>query len=186
MRTPLRLAAVVLLLLALGCSSLRVNVDYDPNEDFSAYRTFTWFPREQRAQGDYRADSPLVDARIRKAVERELAARGYRKVEDRNPDFFVAFFLSVEDKIDVYTVNRGYYDYWGYGVMLPETRVSQYEEGTLVIDIADARKKQLTWRGIGQGRLRRNPTPEQVTQDVDAAVKEILARFPRGAESKGS
>ncbi|MGI9592244.1 MAG: DUF4136 domain-containing protein [Myxococcota bacterium] len=95
-----------------------MNVDYDPNEDFSAYRTFTWFPREQRSQGDYRADSPLVDARIRKAVERELAARGYREVEDRNPDFYVAFYLSVED--------------------------------------------------------------------VDTAVKEILARFPPGAESKGS
>lgn len=178
MQPGVRLVPIVLLLLVLACSSLRVNVDYDPNEDFSAYRTFTWFPREQRQQGDYRADNPLLDARIRSAVERELAARGHRKVEDRNPDFYVAFFLSVEDKLDVYTVNRGYYDYWGYGVGIPETRVSQYEEGTLVLDIVDARDKELTWRGVGKGRLRRNPTPEQITEDVDAAVKEILARFP--------
>ena len=185
MSALLRSAHVLVLLLALACSSLRVNVDFDPNEDFSAYRTFTWFPREQRVQGDYRVDNPLLDARIRSAVERELAARGYRKVTDRNPDFYVAFYLSVEDKMDVYTVNRGYYDYWGYGVMIPETRVRQYEEGTLVIDIADAREKQLTWRGIGKGRLRRNPTPEQTTKDVDAAVAEILARFPPEPGSRG-
>ena len=73
---------------------------------------------------------PLVDKRIRDAVDRELVAKGYRRVQDRSPDFYVAFYLSVEDKMDVYTVNRGYYDYWGYGVSIPETRVRQYEEGT--------------------------------------------------------
>ena len=64
----------------------------------------------QWAQGDYRVENPLVDERIRDAVERELAAKGYRRVQDRSPDFYVAFYVSVEDKLDVYTVNRGYYD----------------------------------------------------------------------------
>ena len=178
MHRAIRLVPLLVLGFALACSSLRVNVDFDPEEDFGAYRTYTWFPREQRQQGDYRVDNPLIDARIRDAVDRELAAKGYRKLQDRNPDFYVAFYLSVEDKMDVYTVNRGYYDYWGYGVSIPETRVRQYEEGTLVIDIADAREKELTWRGVGKGRLSRNPSPEQITAEVDSAVKQILARFP--------
>ena len=61
---------------------------------------------------------------------------------------------------------------------IPETRVRQYEEGTLVIDVADAREKELTWRGVGKGRLSRNPTPEQITADVDTAVEQIPSRFP--------
>ena len=181
MRFVSRLLPVVALVLVLGCSSLRVSVDYDPTEDFSTYRTYTWFPREQRETGDYRVDNPLLDARIRSAVDQVLAGKGYRKVQDRSPDFFVLYYLSVEDKLDIYTVNRGYYDYWGYGVSLPETRVRQYEEGTLVIDVANAKVKELTWRGVGKSRLRRNPTPKQTTQEVEQAVSEILKSFPPGS-----
>lgn len=165
-------------LLLVACASVRVNVDFDPNEDFSAYRTFTWLPAPTRPSGDYRIDNPLLDKRIREAVERGLAEKGYRKVVDRYPDFYVAYRLSIEQKIDVYTVNRGYVDYWGYYASWPETRVSQYDEGTLVLDVADAHEKQLTWRGVAIGRVRRNPTPEQTTRDVDEAVAEILERFP--------
>jgi len=171
------LAALLLCLLG-ACSSVRVSVDYDPTEDFSAYRTFTWFPRPQQPTGDYRIDNPLLDARIRAAVERELAAKGYRKVEDRVPDFYVAYHLSFQDKLDVYTVDRGYMTYWGYRVSMPETQVHQYEEGTLVLDIANVREKELVWRGVGSGRVRQDPTPEQTTEAVNRAVAEILARFP--------
>jgi hypothetical protein len=175
-----RLAAPALLalLLAPACASVRVSVDYAEQEDFSTYRTFTWLPRPQERTGDYRIDNPLLDERIRSAVERNLAAKGYQQVVDRAPDFYVAYHLRIEEKIDVYTVNRGYVDYWGYYVAVPETRVRQYDEGSLVIDIADARKKQLTWRGVAVGRVREDPTPEQTTKRVDEAVSEILERFP--------
>ena len=162
---------------SLACATVRVTVDYDPNEDFSSYRTFAWFPIV-RPSSDPEVASPLVDARIRAAVARELEAKGYRQVIDRTPDFYVTWHVSVEDKLDVYTVDRGYVGSWGYVVSIPETRVRQYEEGTLLIDVADAREKQLVWRGVGKGRLRRQPTPEQLTADVDGAVAEILERFP--------
>ena len=100
MHRAIRFAPLLVLALTLACSSLRVNVDYDPEEDFSTYRTYTWFPAEQRQQGDYRVDNPLLDGRIRDAVDRE-------------------------------------------------------------------------------------PTPEQTTEDVDGAVKEILARFPPEKKSDG-
>lgn len=60
----------------------------------------------------------------------------------------------------------------------------QYDEGTLIIDVSDARKKELVWRGVGSGRLRKETTPEQMTQDIDLAVAEILAQFPPGADAK--
>jgi hypothetical protein len=178
MRT-LRRAGVALALLALAaCAGVRVNVDYDPGEDFSTYSTFTWLPAAQGSGADYRTESPLIDARIRAAIERTLTAKGYRKVVDGSPDFYVAHYLSIEKKIDVYTVNRGYVDYWGYGISWPETRARKYEEGTLVVDIADAREAELVWRGAAIGRVRRRPTPEKTTQDVNEAVEQILARFP--------
>ena len=115
---------------------------------------------------------------MRAAVERELSAKSYRVVLDGTPDFYVFYHLSLERKLDVYTVNRGYVDEWGYGMAWPETRTRQYEEGTLIIDIADAKDKEVTWRGVGVGRVRRNPTPEQTTSDINAAVADILKQFP--------
>lgn len=181
-RPLLRLLVGLGLVAWLACASVRVSVDYAPDADFSTYRTFTWLPRPREASGDYRIDNPLLDARIRSAVERSLAARGYQQVLDRAPDFYVAYHLSIESKLDIYTVDRGYPTYWGYYVSMPETRVRQYDEGTLVIDIADARKKELTWRGVAIGRVRENPTPEQTTKAVDEAVSAILERFPPEAK----
>jgi hypothetical protein len=178
MRRGLRIAVILLVVAWTACASVRVSVDYDPNEDFSTYRTFTWFPRPRPATGDYRVDNPLLDQRVRAAVEQTLTARGYRKLEDRAPDFYVNYHLQIDEKIDVRTVNRGYVDRWGYYVGWPETQVTQYDEGSLVIDIADARDKQLAWRGIGVGRVRSRPTPEETTRDVQEVVAQILAKFP--------
>ena len=46
--------------------------------------------------------------------------------------------------------------------------------------VADAGQNQLTWRGVGIGRVRQSPTPEQTTREVDEAVAEILKDFPPG------
>ncbi|MEE9606914.1 MAG: DUF4136 domain-containing protein [Myxococcota bacterium] len=180
-----RLAILLSLAFGAACASLGVEVDYDPEEDFSAYSTFAWLPGRAPQTGDYRVDNPLIDARIRKAVEDNLTAKGFVKRTDRRPDFYVKYFLAIEKKLDVYTVNRGYVDHWGYRISVPETRVREYEEGTLVIDIADAREKELVWRGVGKGRLREQPTPEQTTRSVDDAVAAILKDFPPGGASRG-
>ena len=58
------------------------------------------------------------------------------------------------------------------------TEVSEYEQGTLVIDIVDAARNTLVWRGAGEARLRSDPTPDQISQRVREAVAEILGRFP--------
>jgi len=183
MRIAHRLCHVLLVAVMLvACSSIRVTVDYDPNEDFSTYRTFAWLPEGPQPTGDYRVDNDLIDSRIRAAVRRSLRSKGFTQVLEGVPDFYVVYHLSIESKLDVYSVNRGYIDYYGWGWSVPETRVREYEEGTLVIDIADPRDKELVWRGVGQGRVRQQSTPEKTTAEVNAAVAEILAAFPPGGE----
>jgi hypothetical protein len=59
-----------------------------------------------------------------------------------------------------------------------ETRVEQYEEGTLVIDFVDSPARRLVWRGAGTRRLSRDPQPDRLTQRVNEAVDDILAQFP--------
>ncbi len=173
--------SLLLVALLCGCATVRVNQDFDASADFAAYRTYAWFPGPQAETGHYLLDNPLIHARIRAAVDRELAAKGYRKVADGSPDLFVGTHVSFDRKLDVYTVNN----YYGYGryrrwgsVGWSETRVQEYEEGTLIVDIAAAQARKLVWRGWGTRRLRRDPTPEKTTETIDRAVAEILAGFP--------
>lgn len=178
MPRPVRTRALLLAFVLLAsCSGVQVSTDFDRDVDFAAYRTYAWWPAADQpdaSKADPRYQSPLADARVRRAVEAVLEGKGYRKL-DAAPDFFVNYHLSIESKLDVYTVNR-YYGGWGIGI--PETRTVQYDEGTLVIDVGDRRQKELVWRGIGRGRVRDNPSAEQLTRDVDRAVGEILGRFP--------
>ena len=102
-------------------------------------------------------DSPLMDRRIRSAIETTLKSKGYPPAESARPDFFVTYQLVVKSRIEVNTVGPAFgwveeatpYPYWG-GIDYT-TYVDQYEVGTLIIDFTDAQTHQLFRRGIGVG-----------------------------------
>lgn len=160
----------------LGCASVQTQGDYDTNYDFGSLRTWDWMPEPGTSQGTTGRPNPMVERRIEEAIERELAGKGYQRVQDGNPDFRVAFFASAQDKLDVSTT----YDYYGYRwrtVAVPRTDVREYTEGTLIVDIVDGSLNDLVWRGTGTGTLR-NASPEESTQRINDAVRDVLEDFP--------
>jgi hypothetical protein len=168
-----------------ACSTVQTRQDFDQTQDFTRLRTYTWYPKAPAPTGNLQVDNPLLYERIVAAVDRTLAAKGYQKVVDQVPDFYVNYHLSVQSKLDVRTIDYG--GPYGYGVWGPvgyggvgwtETYTIPYEEGTLAIDVIDVEKRKLVWRGFGVGRLKEDPKPEQVTERVNSAVEEILAQFP--------
>ena len=75
---------------------------------------------------------------------------------------------------------RPYYgSYYGYPGAGYAGRVSEYLEGTLVLDITDVRTKEVIFRGWATKSLDSNPSPKQVRKYVTEAVDEILEDFPR-------
>ena len=183
-RRPLRASLLVALLVA-GCAPISVNVEYDTQVDFSGYRSWSWLP-EPEATGDPRADSPLLHQRIRRAIEAQLESQGYAVAAD--PQIRVGYHLSIEENLNVRTVNSPYGYRYSDGRSTeirrePRTYVTTYERGALVIDIIDTHRDALVWRGVGERRLRREPTTEQMTKSVRQAVAEILASFPPGERS---
>jgi hypothetical protein len=176
-----RLAAVAGALLA--CAGVDVSQDYDTAADFSGLRSFDWFPGGRPASGDPEVDSPFLDRRIQDALVRELGSRGFIKVEDRTPDFFVNYHVSVRQKLSSSGMSVGYgvgsWGSWGgVGVGVGTPSVRSYDEGTLVIDVIDAESKQLLWRGTGSQAVKSSPKPHETTAAVDRAVAAILAQFP--------
>jgi hypothetical protein len=166
-----------------GCAGIRVSQDYEPGTDFAAYKTFDWKSADQPQTGDIRIDNPLLNGRIRKAVELALVSKGFRKTNRASADFSVAYSLAVQAKIDSSPVGIGTGfgiggggSYGGIGVGTPV--VDSYEEGLLVINIYDAQTGHLIWRGSGTRRLDWQSGPAKNTEDINTLVDKILAQYP--------
>jgi hypothetical protein len=166
---------------SFACSGIRVQTDYDPKTDFSNMRSYAWFDERSGVEGDRQDVTSLLDRRVRSAVDAELQRKGIALVDKSAAKSLVSYHLGVETKLDVNTINSGY-GYRGYGRYggISTTTVSEYQEGTLLIDVIDPSSKQLVWRGSGQARIRQSSTPEDRKARIDEAVKEILEKFPPG------
>lgn len=183
MRHVSYIAGAVLALAAIGCSSMRIQSDFDPEAapNFGAYRTYAWLPHPQG--GDVRINNELVARRISGAVDRELAVKGYQKQDSGSPSFKIGYHAAVEGRLDVDRVNS-YYGYgwgrWGRpgGVVVSTDYVREYNEGTLILDIVDGESGELVWRGSAEAEIDMMADPQQRQEKINTAVQRILERFP--------
>ena len=182
MKNLLALAASGLVLAA--CSSgptIRANTA--PGANLQSYKTYTF----ARPLGTDRngVETPL-SGYFKEATRREMDARGYQFVESGDADLLVNFGANARDKTDVRstpapTYGYGYYGYraGAYGAWYggSEVETVHYKVGTANIDVVDARKKQLVWEGLAEGKL-----SDKVMADPRAAVNlvvtEIFKQFP--------
>lgn len=166
--------------LAVGCSSVTVDSDFDHDVDFSKYKTFAWYDHSG-AEHQPQRPNQIVDARIHRAMAEELIKKGFTQTAPDTADFLVTYYTSTESKIDVYHSGYGYgYGYWGgwwgpYG--MPTTQVTQYDVGTLIVDIIDGSTNDLVWRGMIQKALAGNEGSEE---KVKGYVAQVLKSFPPG------
>jgi len=170
----LKILPVLFLFILGSCSSIRVNSDYDKSVDFSQYKTYAFHKR-----GIERVEiSELDKKRILHAIDVELGKKGMTKSE--NPDLLVNIFTKERERIDVDQYYAGWGYGWGYGwnpyLWGGRTYVSTYVEGTLYIDLIDAKKKELVWEGEGVGYLTENR--EKKESQINEFVAKILAQFP--------
>lgn len=179
---------IILLVLSFGylwgCSGIRVGQDYDLLGDFSSLKTYAWQTERQPQTGDIRVDTTLIDARMRSAVDRSLAKKGYRKVEGKLPDFHVAYTYQISRRIESDSVGFGFGfggggsgRYGGIGVDTGSS-VREYDEGLWVIDLFDAASGKLIWRGTGTARVESHPKPADAEKQVNAVVEKIFSQFP--------
>lgn len=180
MRTVRLIWALAVLALAVGCSSVSVKHDYDPGASFAAYKTYSWLPVPTNGASNVKAAlerNTLLDKRIRESVNQQLAAKDYA-AEDGNPDFMVVYHVGAQDRIDVTNWGYGYRGWYGAG----RVDVQQYVEGTLILDVIDAKTKQLVWRGSVTGAVDPDATPEKRAQRMNEAIAKMLADFPPPAK----
>ena len=177
MQKRLVLAAITLLVAPAVIVAQKTSYDYEKTANFAAFKTYA------HKQGTPVGQS-LIDDRIVAAIETQLAAKGLTKAAD--PDIFVVYHMAFDKEKDISTYSSGHGGYgaygWGWGGGwaggTTTTQVRDILIGTLVIDVADARKGQLVWRGMGVKEVNTQNNPEKRDKSINNAVQKIFKNYP--------
>jgi hypothetical protein len=167
-------AAGVLALAPALALAQKVSYDFDKSATFGTYKTY-------QLKDGTKVGNPLIDDRIVAAIEAELATKGLTKT-DANPDLTVVYHVAFDKKQDItaYSTGGGPYGWrWGGGMGgTTDVRVNEILVGTLVIDMADAKKGELVWRGMGTKQVDPQAKPEKRDKNIKEAVTKILKNYP--------
>ena len=179
---PAIAVALLIATLMTGCATgSTIRSDYDHSADFSQYQTYNFYVDAGPESTNYQS---LFSQHMVRAITKEMDIRGYKISDDA--DLLVNFNAVLRDKTKVttrsvpvsyrgyYGYRRGYYDPWsGYSHShATETHVSEYTEGTLNIDLVDAKNKKMVWEAVAVGRVR-----EKTLRNIEQAVMETVPRF---------
>src|SRR5262245_18270986 len=175
-----RLGIAMACLLAIPTLLLaqKVSYDYEKTANFAGFKTYAHKDGTKVGQS-------LIDDRIAAAIDAELAAKGLKKTES-NPDVFVVYHVAFDKQKDISTFSSGGAGYgpygWGWGGGwaggTTSTQVRDILIGTLVIDVADAKKGQMVWRGMGVKEVNTQANPEKRDKSINNAVKKIFKNYP--------
>src|SRR5882724_2256851 len=165
----------VALLFATASFAQQVKTDYDRSADFGQYKTYSW----EKVQ----TQDPLMVDRIKEAVNRALAAKGWTQV-DSGGDVCV---MAIEITQNQQTLNTFYDGFgggrrWGgFGGFGDATTTTEtYKVGSLVVDVFDAKTKNLVWRGSSSDTLSNNA--DKNTKNLDKGAQKMFAHFPPEAK----
>jgi hypothetical protein len=166
-------------LAAGGCSSMQVWSEHDPRASFDDRGTYAWKIPEGADAADEGTVDPILDARVRSAVDAELVKRGFVEV-DAEPDMLVAYQIGVQDRQVVTAVyDEPAYSY-GYTTRTRTRRstVYEYEEGTLSLDFVDPASGRPIWRGSARAEIDPSGSQQQRDERIAEAVRRMLDLFP--------
>lgn len=172
----LKFLPLLAVLFLASCSSVQVNTDYDSSVNFNEFKTYAFM----KDGVDKINISDLDKKRILKAIDEQLAAKGYTKSD--NPDLLINLFTDAKQVVNVNT-----YGGWGYGMYRPwgwnpwmmgpgYQSVSTSTQGILFIDVLKASNKELIWQGKGTGYLTNKQSKKE--ERINEFVAKVLETFP--------
>jgi hypothetical protein len=183
----------VLIPVLAACASVDVRTAKSPDANLGALQTFNVMqapdpgPPTANSANDPVLVNPVTSRALRTDVFKGFESRGYA-VSD-TPDFLVAYYASAKKKLDVTDWDYGYpfYSRWwspmgpGWGPEWgPAGIVTQYTEGTVIIDVLNPQSKELLWRGQGVAQV--SDDEPRYEQDLWKTVTAILDKFPRAQQ----
>ena len=121
-------------------------MDYDTNFDFSPYQRYDWRTHPEMEKDPALAQKAIAGDIVMSEGNTILMGRGFQP-DDVAPNFYITYFVKGQ-RFDQPTV---FVSSWNYGPgaawsTYSESVYKKFVEGTLVIDIVDAKENRLVWR----------------------------------------
>ncbi len=173
-----KLLGLALILILSGCAGTRVVTDFTPGTDYLRYRSFAWVePEHPEHETRPIWDSDLLTQRVAENVRLVMKTKGFQEAPAEEADMLVSYRVSSRQKISSSNFGVGYFanPFW----VQQGTDVYSYEEGTLAIDIFDAKNHNLLWRGWTSTTVDNKALPPKTINEM---VTKILAQFPPHAQ----
>lgn len=174
-----RFAIVLVLSVLCGTAQAqKIKVEFDKSVDFSAFKTFAWDPSPQPTA------RPMLLAAIKAAVNEELTKSGLKEVAS-GPDMYVQIYGGTESDSAISYSDLLYgpagitpfdQSFLMWGAIPGAVTTVIVHEGELVVDLLDAHRKKLVWRGIAKEKL--STQRSKALNQVNTAVEKLFAQYP--------
>ncbi len=163
----MRFACSLLLALPVIVEAQKISIEFDEAATFSDFKTF--MIRNGQIHSKHPSlNNELTHKKIEGEIRKYLLAKGLTEVTVQ-PDLNVFFNLGSARRREVDAYPAGWR---GYGTV----RVAHiYTEGTLVLDLRDARKHALVWRAIA---VEDKDDPIKIQEHLDDMVRKSIEKYP--------
>lgn len=174
---------------AVGCSTITVSQRHDESENFTRFRSYAWM-EEAKVSGTLPFDEPAARRTIKREVEKELHYKGFRIAPVDEADFLIGYQvaldrqLSANDVATNYEFNQIETDPNLIGTVQtdssarPQTYIRTYDQGALILNIADAKTKELVWWSSAQAEVNATDSAAVRQKRITKAVGKLLENFP--------
>jgi hypothetical protein len=167
MKIKIALCALAVCLVPTITMGQQVSVNYIHNQSFAQYHTYAWGSNNAN-----QVQNSILAQVAQQDINSALQGKGLKMVqENQNPDLLVTANGGLRQQTS--------YSAWGMrgigggmGGITPEQNV----EGTLIVDLYEAKSQSLVWRGIAQDTLNNNGNKNQ--QMVEKAIQKMFKQWP--------
>jgi len=169
------LALAFCALISASALAQQTNVDWDRSTNFSQFHTYAWQPSPKPAKG-------LWDQRIIDGVNQQLQAKGLQLAQPgTDPDLWVVYTSHVKDQSQVVGTGYNFGPTWGWGPWWGGPQTVTYstfitKEGTLVVEMANAKTHELEWRGSVTDTIKDNSNKN--IKQLDKAIGKLFKNYP--------
>ena len=172
-RLSLPAAALAVLLVPLATAQIlkmpKVELDFDRDVDFSAFKTFSW--KDPAAA----AKDPQMHTRIVWYVERELEKKGLAKKPGGEGDLFVRYYAKGREGLKGTPTQGESYLPGGAGQLTTGVDFKKVLEGTLILELQRASDEKPVWRaGSEYGAIDKR----RIDAETASAVRLLLSKYP--------
>ena len=186
LRLDVPITGLLLVMLCATAAIAKMAIDFNPNLDFSKYKTFAYIGGVESLVR-MQLNPELLKNRMHRAVVRELTAKGLREVQpEEDPDLVVRYWVEAESNAQVTgTAHWGvwgsyYYGYWTVMYTTMSTPVTH--QGLLGIELIDARARGLAWRLFVSEKIIHND-PDKIWKTADSNIKKAFKSYPPAAKA---